>query len=832
MFPLDPNSPSRLALDLISVFMLFVDLTLIPYTIAFDIPVENGLKTFFRFTVAFWTIDVGLNFVTSYNIDGVLEIRLGEIARHYVKHSFCLDISIVVCDWASTILADSIRGLSMLRLAKATRLARIAGLFRMMKLARIIQDVTDTYMSEGLGSLFRVLSIFSVVLWLTHLIGCTWYALGQMEESDTGRHWPETEIPSFPSQNTYADERRLYQYATSIHWAMSQLTLGAVELVACNTVERLFTILLLLLGLLSSSTLVSSLSATLIGLQMRSNEKYEKMRILRQFLRQNRVDPPLAVRIKQQAINRISKAVLLSDKDVDALQIISSSLHAQLYFQLFKPYLMSHPLFRFWINASTSIVHELCVVASNLEYLQQDDDLFIAGVELDCAYHLCTGSVNYSQDPESSAVSETSTTSVRCGSWLCESALWTYWTTVGKAEAETTSQLLVVHATPMATVLRKHRLISHVTREYSQLFHKRVVLATPPQEWPTDLEVPETDFVDMVRRMQPATQMTIGLQVVKMLSASLPWTTWRGINLDKLAREVTKGKCSLVETGSGDLIRCVSVIAGRIMADDGCILVQLGKLRGRNVELNCSLPGFKLASDESPDAAFARLLKDRLSLYADAVQVVNWGDHVVWEDSARFKVRTRYVRHVFNAKLVDCSPVAMESSRVSGLGRGGSIELMSKEPEPTSWAHSSLMFRFSHNSQPDKMFEDIISRHILAFPDNAGEDMLLYAWVKDNEFEFIQQPDNEPLLHQWITMLDLESLVEYGTRRKQSNSILARGPLASRFSVSSRRHSWQSDYMLPFEGEPADNSPEELVSSLISSTGAHEGDTGLWHEWL
>ena len=62
-------------------------------------------------------------------------------------------------------------------------------------------------------------------------------------------------------------------YLSAFHWSLAQITLGATELIAFNSCERVLSVLLMFFGLLFGSTLVSSLSATLIGMQMRASEQ-------------------------------------------------------------------------------------------------------------------------------------------------------------------------------------------------------------------------------------------------------------------------------------------------------------------------------------------------------------------------------------------------------------------------------------------------------------------------------------------------------------------------------------------------------------------------------
>lgn len=66
---------------------------------------------------------------------------------------------------------------------------------------------------------------------------------------------------------TFSDMGMAYQYAASLHWAIAHITLGSVDIVPHNTMERGVTITFLLVGLLGGSTLVSLLSSTMVELQ-------------------------------------------------------------------------------------------------------------------------------------------------------------------------------------------------------------------------------------------------------------------------------------------------------------------------------------------------------------------------------------------------------------------------------------------------------------------------------------------------------------------------------------------------------------------------------------
>jgi len=70
-------------------------------------------------------------------------------------------------------------------------------------------------------------------------------------------------------------------YLTCLHWSVAQLTLGGHDVVAVNSLERAMTVVATLFGWIAGSTLVSCLSAVLMGIRMNASERHEQSRILK-----------------------------------------------------------------------------------------------------------------------------------------------------------------------------------------------------------------------------------------------------------------------------------------------------------------------------------------------------------------------------------------------------------------------------------------------------------------------------------------------------------------------------------------------------------------------
>merc|ERR1712125_23112 len=113
-----------------------------------------------------------------------------------------------------------------------------------------------------------------------------------------------------------------------------------------NTIERVYNILCLLLGLVFFSFLISTLSAKLIQLKNTKIDVMLKLQRLQRFLSHHtEIDTDLAVRVQMQASNRLQTTSRTDVRDVPCLDILSLSLHSELKMALTGRYLDCQPLF-------------------------------------------------------------------------------------------------------------------------------------------------------------------------------------------------------------------------------------------------------------------------------------------------------------------------------------------------------------------------------------------------------------------------------------------------------------------------------------------------------
>ena len=618
-----PNNPYRMTFELAGFVILLLDLSLMPYVLAWDVASETWYVVLNFLMSSFWTVDMVLNFFSGFYQDGDLQLVLDVIARTYVRTWFGFDLAIVLSDWTSLLIlatfeTEGLTSVKMLRFLKISRVLRGAGVLRMVRVARIIGDYLDRTLTEGSRLLLKFVAAFFCVLWVNHVVCCTWWVIGMGARTDTGLRWVST---SLPGGFIYEEMPTLFQYTTSFHWSIAQLTLGAVEINPVNSVERMYTVGLLVLGLLVGISLVSLLSAEMMDFTMRKQDRVQKMSYLRTFLAEHHVNSKLAYRVTQQAETRIRKRAKLTDRDVDAIQLLSSTLRTELRYEIFQRQMSSHPLFRLWGHLSEITAGEFCAEAVGAQYMNKGDVLFRAGDEGVSAYYLEEGSVQYKQIPQTSPVQDEMVTPVGEDTWLSEAALWMEWIHVGSPEVDVPAKLLTVNSDRMLKAMMRHGLITVITIAYARIYHGYVISAVGPDGFPSDVPGDSDDFKfwNIVSRMSHELQEAISLHAIQ--TAANVRMTHRGKNqfqvgfkhYQRLKEQVLQGSATLLLTNDGGLQRVVNVMRFRMSREDGRVLMALGKQHHMGQMIpNFALPGQKIHRDESRDESLHRFLNNRL----------------------------------------------------------------------------------------------------------------------------------------------------------------------------------------------------------------------------
>lgn len=453
--PLDPHSMSRLVWDTIGMLLILYDMMIIPLSQMvyqeqkdYEMPVNLAINTF-------WTLDIGLTFLTTTAEDGELTLNLAEIAMKYARSWLFMDLLMVLPEWLAIALSSSRAGFALLRILKFFRALR---LLRLVKFESIIQKQLRRINSENLLHLFHLLRLIFSFLILNHLTACCWYYIGRT----TGDGW-----------FVYVDENSLSlseSYLLALHWSITQFH-GDMELVPGNATERFFAVIVLIIGLLTVSTFVSVVTNTIFMMRQAQREKTDQQAKLRSYFSRHTVPTQLMLSVK---------AHLRSDRENDSncqddqalLQALPEQLGRALLFEVRKVIIGYHWLFSWMSRTHCTALRDICYAAFVATTALCGHTVFECTNACIHMYFVESGMLRYipirpngrmqhhfilrtSMGLNSRFARKLSRSNVgielQRGRWVCEPALWMQaWQTRGELIATSSSTLLCLEGSRFA----------------------------------------------------------------------------------------------------------------------------------------------------------------------------------------------------------------------------------------------------------------------------------------------------------------------------------------------------------------------------------------------
>lgn len=481
---ISPISPQRMLWDILGVVFLMYDMIWIPVQV-FS-PPSSLFTDVIDFTVAlYWTLDiVGTFFTAYYSPKGEIVRSHRQIAWHYVKRWFLLDVMIVTVDW--TLMATTIGGEAaggemegedpsgLARLGKVIRVARILRtlrLLRLMKLRHIFFAIQERIDSEVVFILVGTVKNLLVLLFVNHVFACLWFLIGIMDEGDD--HWV--------FYYKILDTDVLEKYMLSLHWSLTQFTPAGIEIHPRNVFERAFNVLLILIAMVGFSSFVSAITASMTRLRSLQGNELSEAFLLRRFLKENHISPDLQSRV----VRYIDMAVEVNKKKIDksrvqSLNMLSGPLRVELQKELYLPHLIVHKFFERYATNDAAI-NQICFKAVDKMNLSRSDVLFQANGECKAMFFLTSGSLYYQRPKDTPPWEANQRRSRKIASiplfarvltlskdsYFCEHPPWLPWYHRGTMGALTDSVLLALDSEKFRQITGEYKDIFQIAKAYA-----------------------------------------------------------------------------------------------------------------------------------------------------------------------------------------------------------------------------------------------------------------------------------------------------------------------------------------------------------------------------
>lgn len=275
--------------------------TLMPYRLAFaDDELTSGWSIADYLVDGLFALDIVVNFRSMRVLaDGSLETRQRELARHYLKSWFVVDlVSCIPFSLLSLPLGSEQRSNTYNSLARLLRLPRMYKLLRVFRLVQAAKDFRGAgdCLQDCLqvnSRIFKMLRFLLYVLVSVHIAACFWYITARLDHFG-----PETWVHRLG----YAEESAGSKYLASFYWAATTVvTVGYGDLSARTQLEMIIATGWMILGGGFYSYTVGSLSSVLSGLDTQASLIDQKTAAARELARE--------AGLSQQVLRRIVDAV-------------------------------------------------------------------------------------------------------------------------------------------------------------------------------------------------------------------------------------------------------------------------------------------------------------------------------------------------------------------------------------------------------------------------------------------------------------------------------------------------------------------------------------------
>lgn len=491
---LRPNSVRRLLWDFISSILVCYDLISIPLmaiSLKRDELMGGGVGQFTDImdwvTTIFWTMDIPWSFMTGFHAEGVVEMRCWEIAKHYCRTWFVFDLLIIIIDWGIVYLARQGRSVNvagLFRVGKAARMARIlrtVRLLRFVKLQRALAEALELINSESIRAGFNICLAVVFIIGINHYLACGWFLVGHV-----GRLM---EAPNWIEMNKIQEGTVAYAYFSSLHWSLTQFTPASMEIRPYNLLERIYSILCLLFAIITFSSFLGSITASITQLRKTTTEAGRQQFVLRSYFMRNKVSRSLSKSIWSFLMkNHFSHQTRTAKANLEVLKLLPPHLHGKLHQELYGPYITRAPFFYHYMAFSVDALVEVCSKATSERAFVCNELLFVQGKAAEKMFFTASGYLKY--DHQSIEYNQ----SLGCGAWIAEPALWVKWVHLATLSAVTSAEIIEVDSQRFRQSVSQFKASTSFAKVYAQRFYEYLEEIGPEAQTDliTDIEVLES----------------------------------------------------------------------------------------------------------------------------------------------------------------------------------------------------------------------------------------------------------------------------------------------------------------------------------------------------
>lgn len=306
------ETPGKLIWDTYILLLLLYLAWTVPSSIVFD--TANTVTTMIlEFWIdTFFLLDLALNFFVTFEVRGVLQNSLSVIAKHYIATGFWFDL---LCSFPLNWILIGVN------LGSAMQIVTIKQLLRLVRVLKIGPKLimVFNYLKLDPPSVRLLISLLSL-LFLLHYVACGYWWLAVQEYGglqvcpDGTSCWTNlcvcslqasipqdvllfntTDVSWYSASNPdeWVPNAYLFQttesYFVAFYWAITAITSVGLNIVPRSTNEYIYTIVVILVGVLFYALLISNISNVINSRDVVEIERVSFLDKIQTFMQKNKV---------------------------------------------------------------------------------------------------------------------------------------------------------------------------------------------------------------------------------------------------------------------------------------------------------------------------------------------------------------------------------------------------------------------------------------------------------------------------------------------------------------------------------------------------------------
>ncbi|QDZ20707.1 voltage-gated ion channel protein [Chloropicon primus] len=289
-FVLNPHSSFRTSWDLALAVLIIYNAVAVPLRLGFDL--DGGLELLiFDLTTDFiFLCDIVLNFRTAIESAGIVISKPKDIARHYFKTWFVIDIisafpvDLVLLGFGmDTKGSGNDTGYRVNKLLKILKTFRLVRVLRLARLSRIMSRFRDLFNLRY--SVITILQFFIAVAFVAHWIACFWFMIGHLQGIEGNVTWvSEMQLAGADQPGTLFYQPLRTKYIISLyHSIMIMSTIGS-SIEPVTDTERVYSLLTMLAGSSLYAYGITNMCTLIFNLNRSETLYKQKMDMINDFL--------------------------------------------------------------------------------------------------------------------------------------------------------------------------------------------------------------------------------------------------------------------------------------------------------------------------------------------------------------------------------------------------------------------------------------------------------------------------------------------------------------------------------------------------------------------